>query len=230
MLSEFESNSPFEVFWNSFQRWIKRTDRIRAHKLDKLDSSLDATLSNLLIIIFHEIFDKWKNVLISLIFADWTNHVADNASHIACINLYLHLTMAMASLPRPTTCGNKKLAFYAETIRIKPLSDFTASIFTSTYESFKRLLYVWMRLISVTSFPKLEAIYVKFLERQRRTLQDLSSAAWIINGMIKVLFSSLVRIFAISLKLSVAKTLIWSCSSVDLCLRILIRSLSTYSF
>jgi hypothetical protein len=56
--------------------------------------------------------------------------------------------------------------------------------------------------------PKLEAISVKFLDKQSRTLQDLSSAAWIIKGIIKVLFSSLVRILATYLKLSVAKTLI----------------------
>ena len=84
--------------------------------------------------------------------------------------------------------------------------------------------------MSVTYFPKLAAISVKFFDKQRRTLQDLSSAAWIINGIMNVLFSSLVRIFETSLKLSVARTLIWSCSSVDLCFRILMRSLKIYYF
>jgi uncharacterized membrane protein len=113
---------------------------------------------------------------------------------------------------------------------MKLLNDLTAYIFTSTSESLSRLLYVWIKLMSVTSFPKLAAIYVKFLERQRRTLQDLSSAAWMIRGMMKVLFSSLVSILAIYLKLSVANTRIWSCSSVDRCFRMPMRSLKTYSF
>lgn len=89
---------------------------------------------------------------------------------------------------------------------MKPLKDLTASIFTSTSESLSKLPYVWIKLISVTYFPKLEAIYVKFLDKQSLTLQDLSSAAWIIKGIIKVLFSSRVRILETSLKLSVAST------------------------
>jgi hypothetical protein len=62
--------------------------------------------------------------------------------------------------------------------------------------------------MSVTSLPKLEAISVKFLDRQSLTRQDLSSAAWMMSGIMYVLFSSLVRIFETSLKLSVARTLI----------------------
>lgn len=42
--------------------------------------------------------------------------------------------------------------------------------------------------MSVTSLPKLEAISVKFLDRHSLTLQDLSYAAWIIKGIMKVLF------------------------------------------
>lgn len=42
--------------------------------------------------------------------------------------------------------------------------------------------------MSVTYFPKFEAIYVKFFDRQSLTLQDLSYAAWIIKGIMKVLF------------------------------------------
>lgn len=91
---------------------------------------------------------------------------------------------------------------------MKLLKDFTASILTSISVSLSKFPYVWIRLRSVTSFPKFEAISVKFLDRHSLTLQDLSSAACIIKGIIKVLFSSLVNIFETYLKLSVAKTLI----------------------
>ena len=91
---------------------------------------------------------------------------------------------------------------------MKPLNDLTASILTSISVSFNKLPKVWIKLISVTSFPKLEAIQVKFLDKHSLTLQDLSYAAWMIRGMMKVLFSSLVNNFETSLKLSVAKTLI----------------------
>lgn len=84
--------------------------------------------------------------------------------------------------------------------------------------------------MSVTYLPKLLAMAVKFFDRQRRTRQDLSSAAWIINGIMKVLFSSFVRIFDTYLNDYVASTLIWSCSSVDLRFRILIKSDKTNSF
>ena len=40
----------------------------------------------------------------------------------------------------------------------------------------------------VTSLPKFAAIKVKFLDKQILTLQDLSSAAWMMSGMMKVLF------------------------------------------
>ena len=82
---------------------------------------------------------------------------------------------------------------------MNPLSALTASILTSTSESFSRFASVWMILRSVTSFPKFEAIYVKFFDRANLTLHDLSSAAWIISGMINVLFSSLLRTLAIDL-------------------------------
>lgn len=65
-----------------------------------------------------------------------------------------------------------------------------------------------MRLMSVTYFPKFWAISVKFLDRHSLTLQDLSSAAWMMSGMMKVLFSSLLRILETSLNDYTANTLI----------------------
>ena len=92
------------------------------------------------------------------------------------------------SFPKATTCGNKADILSEDTILAKFDRCLTASIFTSIYESFNKLLYVWIRLISVTYFPKLQAMSVKFLDKQSLTLHDLSSAACMINGMIKVLF------------------------------------------
>lgn len=41
-----------------------------------------------------------------------------------------------------------------------------------------------MRLKSATYLPKFSAIYVKFLDKHNLTLHDLSSAAWMMRGMI----------------------------------------------
>ncbi len=87
------------------------------------------------------------------------------------------LTIARGSFPKAITCGTKTLTFYGEMILANSLKCFTASILTSTSESFKTLPNVWIKLMSVTSFPKLAAIKVKFLDKQILTLHDLSSAA-----------------------------------------------------
>ena len=140
------------------------------------------------------------------------------------------LTIPKESFPKDRICGTRTPILSGDIIFKKFLNDFTASIFTSISLSFSRFPRVWIRLISVTSLPKFWAIYVKFFDRQSLTRHDLSSAAWIIKGMMKVLFSSLVRILDTSLKDSVANTRIWSCSSVDLCFKMPIKSESANSF
>jgi hypothetical protein len=82
-----------------------------------------------------------------------------------------------------------------------------------------------MRLKSVIYLPKLSAISLKFLERANLTLHDLSYADWIMTGRVWVLFSSLERTLARALSESRHKTLTRSCSSVDSCLKDVIRSL-----
>jgi hypothetical protein len=47
--------------------------------------------------------------------------------------------MDKGSLPKPITWGSKKLIFYGETILMKLLKDFTASILTSISGSFNKL-------------------------------------------------------------------------------------------
>ena len=98
------------------------------------------------------------------------------------------LTIASGSFPKAKICGTRILTFQFEIIFANSLKFFTASIFTSTSESFNKFPKVWIRLISVTYFPKFDAMAVKFLDKQSLTLHDLSSAAWIINGIMKVLF------------------------------------------
>ena len=98
------------------------------------------------------------------------------------------LTIANWSFPRANTCGTNTLTFSAEIIFANYPKCLTAYIFTSIYESFNKFPYVWIKLISVTYLPKFEEIMVKFLAKHILTLHDLSSAAWIINGIMKVLF------------------------------------------
>lgn len=109
-------------------------------------------------------------------------------------------TILRESLPRAITCVTRGLSLYGDTISTNVLNDFTASILTSTYESLSKCPYVWIKLASATSLPKLLAISVKFFDKQSLTLQDLSSAPWIIKGKIYCLFSYLLKYLATSLK------------------------------
>jgi ubiquinone biosynthesis protein COQ9 len=52
-----------------------------------------------------------------------------------------------------------------------------AEFFTSGSLSFKSKANVWMRLLSLISFPNASANLAKLLAKQRRTFQDLSSPA-----------------------------------------------------
>ena len=75
-----------------------------------------------------------------------------------------------------------------------------------------------MRLLSVISFPKASANSAKFFAKASLTFHDLSSPVATSVPRVWTWFSSFVRYFAIGMKLSRQRTLIWSCSSWESCL------------
>ena len=149
---------------------------------------MNSSFSNFLVFIFEELFDKGLNCLIKLIFGDRFNHRTQNNTCMCWISWKLHRTVLRGSFPRATTCPTNTGIRSGETILTKLSSDLTAWILTSTSASFSKCPKTWMRLKSATYRPKFSAISVKFFDKHSLTLQDLSSAAWIIKGMIYVLF------------------------------------------
>ena len=88
-----------------------------------------------------------------------------------------------------------------------------AAFFTSGSLSLRRRLNVWMRLLSVMSFPKASANFAKFLAKHRRTFQDLSSPALSSEPSVCTLFSSFDKCPANGIRASMQRTRIASWSS-----------------
>ena len=78
---------------------------------------------------------------------------------------------------------------------------------TSFSTSLSKVVNIYIKLISVISFPKASANSGKFFANANLTFHDLSSVAAIITGNVWVLFSSLFKILANNFKLSKHKTL-----------------------
>lgn len=77
----------------------------------------------------------------------------------------------------------------------------TDACFTSFSGSLIKLVKIYTRETSVISFPTASANSAKFLARANLTLQDLSSVAAIIIGIMCYLLSSLLRTLATIFKL-----------------------------
>lgn len=81
---------------------------------------------------------------------------------------------------------------------------------TSFSASLNKLVNIWIKDTSATSFPKASANSAKMEDKDNLTLQDLSSVAAIIIYKVSYLFSSLLNTFATSFKLFKPNTLTWS--------------------
>lgn len=104
---ELKTHAPLGVFGAGLERGVEGVDGVCAHNFDEFDSCFDAALPHLLVVVLHEVFDQGLHVLVRLVLADRADHVLDDSSHVGCIVKELHLTMAMASLPKPMTCGSR---------------------------------------------------------------------------------------------------------------------------
>ena len=136
---KFEPNSPLGIFRTGLQAGVDCIYGVRADHLNKLGSSLDASLPHLLAVVLHQFLNEGLHILVGLVFAYGLDHVLDYSSHVGCISLRVPLTIASESLPRAVTWGSRYPIFYADTVLMKPLRDFTASILTSISESLRRL-------------------------------------------------------------------------------------------
>ena len=107
--------------------------------------------------------------------------------------------------------------FSVDTNLINLAKLLTATTLTSHSASFNKFENIYINDESAISFPTASANYKNFIyilytsanifDNANLTLHDLSSADYIINGNILVLFSALFNILAIFIKLSIHNNL-----------------------